>query len=207
VKARLVCDICNNGWMSRLEETNIPIISPMMQDTSKTLDREKQGSLAAWCIKMAFVNDWTRTGGREKKFYTRDETLAFAKHLTIPAETRIWIGRLMTSHLCRYTQYYKLIRPDDGIVFGTFSVTTLVVGHLVAQIVTDHILAEFGGLGRRSEPTHGPWETRLLRIWPVEKDLITWPPKASFKNGGGPEGVDLLFHRWRQGPKADLQIV
>src|ERR1035438_8110347 len=43
VTARLVCDICNNGWMSKLEEPNIPIISCMMQDISMTLDREQQG--------------------------------------------------------------------------------------------------------------------------------------------------------------------
>jgi hypothetical protein len=86
-------------------------------------------------------------------------------------------------------------------------VTTLVVGDFVAQIVTDHILAEFGDPGLRSEPNHGPWKTKLLQIWPTEKEQITWPPKASFVNGGGPEGVGHLFHRWHRGPKAARQIV
>src|ERR1700679_1388883 len=140
VKARLVCDRCNSGWMSRLEGRNIPIISCMMQDLSITLDREQQGHLIAWCTKMAFTNDWTRTGGREKKFYTRDETLAFAKDLTIPVGTRIWIGYLTTSHLSRDGHDFELLRAGDGAVVGTSSVTTLVVGHFVAQITTDHIL-------------------------------------------------------------------
>jgi hypothetical protein len=207
VKARLVCDRCNSGWMSRLEGRNISVISSMMQGLPKPLDREQQGHLAAWSMKMAFINDWTRAGGREKKFYTRDETVAFAKDLTIPAGTRIWIGHLMTAHLCRYTRYYKLIRAGDGVVFGTFSVTTLVVGEFVAQIVTDHILAEFGDPVLRSEPNHGPWETKLLQIWPTENEQITWPPKASFMNGGGPQGVGHLFHRWHRRPKAARQIV
>ncbi len=207
VTARLVCDICNNGWMSKLEEPNIPIISCMMQDISMTLDREQQGHLAAWCMKMAFINDWTRTGGREKKFYTRDETLAFAKDLTIPAGTRIWIGHLTTSHLSRDGHDFELLRAGDGVVVGASSVTTLVVGHFVAQITTNHILPEFKDLNPRIEPKPGPWETQLLQIWPIEKDWITWPPKASFMNGGGPEGVGHLFHRWRRGPKAARQIV
>ena len=45
VTARLVCDICNNGWMSKLEEPNIPIISCMMQDISITLTANSRDTL------------------------------------------------------------------------------------------------------------------------------------------------------------------
>jgi hypothetical protein len=208
VAARCVCRTCNNGWMSaKLEDPNIPIISCMMQELSITLDREQQRHVAEWCMKMAFLNDWTRTGGREKKFYTKDETLAFGNDLSIPPGTRIWLGHLMTSHLSRDGHDFELHRAEDGTVVGTSSVTTLVVGHFVAQIVTDHILSEYKDLDPRLDSKPGPWETKLLQIWPIEKEWISWPPKASFMNGGGPEGVGHLFHRWRRGPKAARQIV
>jgi hypothetical protein len=208
VTARLVCKNCNNGWMSsELEVPNIPIISCMMQSISITLDREQQRHVAAWCMKMAFINDWTRTGGRKRKFYTRDETLAFARDLTTPERTRIWIAHLTTSHLSRDGHDFELIRAGDGLVLGASSVTTLVVGHFVAQIITDHIQPDFKDHNPRIEPEPGPWETKLLQIWPIEKEWISWPPKASFMNGGGPEGIGHLFHRWRRGPKAKDQIV
>ncbi len=151
--------------------------------------------------------DWTRIGGREKKFYTRDETLAFAKDLSIPAGTRIWIAYLTTSHLSRDGHDFELIRGQDGTVVGTSSVTTLVVGHFVAQIVTDHILPGFKDLNPQVDPKPGPWKTTLLQIWPIEKDWIEWPPKGHYMNDGGPEGIGHLFHRWRRGPKATRQIV
>lgn len=209
VTARCVCETaCNNGWMSsKLEGPNIPVISCMMQDLSITLDRDQQAHLAQWCMKMAFLNDWTRTGGRKKKFYTREETLAFADDLTIPASTRIWIAHLTTSHLSRDGHDFELIRAGDGVVVGASSVTTLVVGHFVAQIITDHILPKYQDHNPRIEPKPGPWDTTLLQIWPIEKEWISWPPKGHYMNGGGPEGIGHLFHRWRRGPKAARQIV
>lgn len=207
VTARVVCKTCNNGWMSaKLEEPNIPIISCMMQDITITLDRQQQTHVAHWCQKMAFLNDWTRTGGREKKFYPRDETLAFAKDLTIPVASRIWIARLTTSHLSRDGHDFELIRAGDGDVVGISSVTTLVIGHFVAQVITDHILPEHQGNDPRIEPRPGPWGAKLFQIWPIEKEWITWPPKASFMNGGGPEGIGHLFHRWRTGKKTNRII-
>jgi hypothetical protein len=208
VTARCVCEKCNNGWMStKLEVPNIPVIGSMLQDISMTLDRDQQKHLAEWCMKMAFINDWSRTDGRRKKFYTRDETLAFGKDLTIPEGTRIWIGHLTTSHLSRDGHDFELLRGQDGVVVGTSSVTTLAVGHLVAQIVTNHILPEFTHLNPGVDPKPGPWDTTLIQIWPIEKEWVSWPPKGHFMNGGGPEGVGHLFHRWRRGPKAKGQLV
>lgn len=208
VTARCVCEKCNNGWMSaKLEDPNIPLVSCMMQDLSITLDRDQQRHVAEWFMKMAFLNDWTRAGGRTKKFYTRDETIAFANALTIAQSSRIWIGHVTTSHLSRDGHDFELIQGKDGAVVGASSVTTLAVGHLVTQIVTDHILPEHKHLDPRIDPKPGPWEIKLLPIWPIEREWISWPPQASFVNGGGPEGVDHFFHRWRRGPRAARQIV
>ena len=97
---RAGCETCNNGLMSlKLEVPNIPLVGSMMQDLSVTLNRDQQMTVATWCMKMAFLTDWTRIGGRTTRFYTRQEAQDFATDLTIPARTRIWIGHLTTPHL------------------------------------------------------------------------------------------------------------
>jgi hypothetical protein len=89
ITVKAVCKGCNNGWMSHLENANIPLVGSMMQNLSIPLDRQQQKIVAAWLMKMAFLTDWTRIGGKAKRFYGRDECAAFAHGLTISARTRI----------------------------------------------------------------------------------------------------------------------
>src|SRR6266700_7135246 len=53
ITVKSVCATCNNGWMSCLETTNIPVIGAMMSDIAITLDRQQQESVAAWAMKPA----------------------------------------------------------------------------------------------------------------------------------------------------------
>jgi hypothetical protein len=174
VTVKCVCKGCNNEWMSDLETANIPLIGSMMQDLSIQLDRDQLKLVAAWCMKMAFLTDWTRTGGRVTKFYTADEGAAFAKDLTIPAHTRIWIGRLSTSQLSTDGHDLGLFTRADNLHVGTGSVVTFVVGHFVAQIVTDHPLPEYANMPMPdSQPKTGPWAAKLIQIWPPEREWDT----------------------------------
>ena len=203
VTVKAVCRPCNNGWMSRLEDANIPLIGSMMQNVSIQLDREQQQTVAAWLMKMAFLTDWTRIGGKAKRFYSRDEGATFANELTIPARTRIWIGHITSSHLSTDGHDLALLARADGTRLGTSTAVTLAVGHLAAQVVTDHLLLQYTKQDAPdSQPKSGPWMNKLIQIWPIEKDWVTWPPMASFTNGG-PQGYGYLMNRWRVGPQVD----
>src|SRR5882672_10108178 len=57
IQIRCVCEDCNNGWMSRLETENMPIIGPLMHDISIPLSLERQRSVALWAVKTAMVGD------------------------------------------------------------------------------------------------------------------------------------------------------
>jgi hypothetical protein len=206
VTVRAVCETCNKGWMSRkLEVPNIPIVGGMMQNLSINLDHGIQQTVATWCMKMAFLTDWTRVGGRQRRFYTKDETLAFATDLSIPPHTRIWIGHINTSHLSTDGHDFELLLAIDKARIGISSTVTIVIGHFVAQIVTDHIRPECAELNFGTQPGPGPWDTKLIQIWPIEKEWVMWPPKDSFTNGGR-EGIGYLLRRWRTGKQID-QII
>jgi hypothetical protein len=204
ITVRAVCRACNGGWMSeKIEVPNIPIIGSMMQNLSITLDREQQSSVAAWCMKMAFLADWTRRGGRRHRFYTRDEALAFAADQTIPSNTHIWIGHITTSHLL--TDGHDFTRILLGNRIGISTVITIGVGHFVAQVVTDHLSTGQTLPDPSAGVRPGPWDTKLIQISPIQRDWISWPPIASFMNGGS-EGIAWLLHRWRTGEKSDKLI-
>ena len=72
---------------------------------------------------------------------------------------------------------FELPRARDRARIGLSNVVTIVVGHFVAQIVTDQI--------NPGSIRPGPWETKLIQIWPIQKERVTWTPRVSFTNGAG----------------------
>jgi hypothetical protein len=56
VVLRGICEPCNSGWMSRIEETTRPILEPMIKGVGCTLHRTDQETLAVWLTKTALVS-------------------------------------------------------------------------------------------------------------------------------------------------------
>lgn len=53
--ARVACEGCNHGWMSRLEALAKPVLGQMVQGRALVLGRDEQRTLAAWALKTAAV--------------------------------------------------------------------------------------------------------------------------------------------------------
>src|SRR4051794_2751172 len=54
-RVKVVCGECNNGWMSRLEQTNKPFLESALDGRGRALHCDGQRSLAAWAYKTALV--------------------------------------------------------------------------------------------------------------------------------------------------------
>jgi hypothetical protein len=52
-----VCKGCNNGWMSRLEQSAQPLLTQLADGSSVTLDGDAQHVLALWLAKDAIVHE------------------------------------------------------------------------------------------------------------------------------------------------------
>ena len=48
-----VCSVCNNEWMSQLEDDTIPILTPMIEGRARQLSAADQCVLFAWAMKTA----------------------------------------------------------------------------------------------------------------------------------------------------------
>jgi hypothetical protein len=78
-------------------------------------------------------------------------------------------------------------------------VVTIIVGHLVIQVLTMHVLPMFAMNRIRPIDKPGAWDVDLLEIWPAFGEK-RWRPKVSFVlNGTTPYHIGHLINRWKIG--------
>src|SRR4051794_20007268 len=59
LKARVVCEPCNSGWMSQFDNEAKDILLPMLQVHGRELHRGGQEKLATWALMKAMVFECT----------------------------------------------------------------------------------------------------------------------------------------------------
>jgi hypothetical protein len=207
ITVKSVCKVCNNGWMSDLEAKNIPVVGSMLIDLAIPLDRGMKELVAAWTIKTAMVLDSTRPKAAGNRFYSKDDCIAMRETLSIPRHTRIWIGRINTKHLLGLGTDYRYLHRDTYDPEVVSTTTTIVVGHFVAQSITQRRAKNFESLEMPPvEPKGTGWENYLTQIWPIEREWVSWPPSDFFTNGP-PHEIAYLLDRWRVGERVDSSVI
>lgn len=143
VRIKCVCQKCNNGWMSDIENENKPHMLAMMNDRQVLLTPIQQKLLTRWAILKAMVLDGS-SKRRLIKFYSDSERTGMKPPLrSIPVGTFAWIGRLSVSAFhAGLTDTFGEINKVPKAFHGC--VTTIIVGYLVIQVFTVHVLAMFG---------------------------------------------------------------
>jgi len=197
---KTVCHPCNNTWMSKLEQKNIPVLGDTLVNKPTVIDTGRQRLLVEWAVKTAMVLDSIKDRHGYEKFYTRDECVAICSSRRIPAETRIWIGALNESHLGAFGTDLAIM--GNGIRIGTGMATTIVIGYFAVQVVTAHFGPQVTNKVVSVEPKPGNWSNMLIQLWPKahKHQEMSWPPKVAFTNGG-PASIALLMNRWRMGQR------
>lgn len=198
VRIKCVCQKCNNGWMSDIENENKPLIIEMMNDRQALLTPIQQKSLTRWAILKAMVLDGSSSKRRVIKFYSDSERTSMKPALrSIPVGTFTWIGRLSVSALHAgltdtFGEIHNIPKSFQGCV------TTIIAGHLAIQVFTVHVLAMFGAERNRPRGNPGAWDVNLLDIWPVFGEK-SWPPRSSFELKGTTHHIARLINRWKVG--------
>lgn len=109
ITVRCVCDRCNNGWMSQLENQIKPLVGSLMADISLTLNRDQQNILAIWGLKTAMVMDATK-GKETTRCYQRKDRSNLKDQSVIPRMTMVWLGRFEGTGLVRRAPIFGQIR-------------------------------------------------------------------------------------------------
>jgi hypothetical protein len=49
-KIKIVCEACNNGWMSRIQQRAKPFLIPLIEGSTSVLGTVAQKAIATWCV-------------------------------------------------------------------------------------------------------------------------------------------------------------
>lgn len=196
VRITCVCQKCNNGWMNDIETENKPHMLLMMRDCQTTLEPQQQKSLARWAILKSMVLE--AADRQRPPFYGETERHDLKPPSSfLPVGTSVWIARY--SALGYHAGQTGIFRQVDNVPKAVRGlVTTIIVGHLVIQVRTVHVLPVF--VDRPSiavEDNPWKWDVSLLDIWPIF-GTVRWPPPLSFTTKRD-NSIGRLVLRWSVG--------
>jgi hypothetical protein len=181
-----LCQLCNNGWMSRLESRTKPIVESILDDKLTTIDAAAQTTLGVWAVKTAMVLQ--ALDPNLEWFYSEGEREQMRLSHSVPHHTSVWIAKCV-NHKDIYSAA-KNHTTDDGVL--AFSVT-MAFGFLAFQVVTvkppktvpAHVKVTY-------EVSDGPWDQTLVPVWPVSEVARSWPGKHGLN---GDVGLNALTER------------
>lgn len=192
LKVRFVCTVCNNGWMSELENRAKPVVEMLLSDSPVTVDSDAQKVLSVWATKNAMVFEALRL--KPVWAFTAQERGRLRESSELPARTTVWIAKCVDppGPYCSASDLSGIVDASQAQMRAY--VTTMVFGPLAIQVLR---LTVPPGVPLSTTVTAdvrpGPWESVALRVSPSRPVVIQWPP---FVGLSGAAGVDAFSERW-----------
>jgi hypothetical protein len=168
MKFRVVCQKCNNRWMSQLESRAQRTILDLIDGRAFELTEDAQSTLAVWAVMKTMIME----AGRKSPIPISQEERAKLKETLLPPGrwcvfASCYRGRAwhpLDEH-CHWLGGYSDLATLEYITNQTF-----VMGHahLLVMRLTGHVNYEFW---RSQDNIPG-----LPRLWPLLGRPIQWPP-------------------------------
>lgn len=176
-RIKCVCRECNNGWMSKLQETAKPFLVPILEGTPIHLRRNGQTALASWATMMIMVAEHLDA---EMIAVPQLDRQWLRTKLRPPSHWRIWIGRhtaiqhpLFTHNVVSMVPEKEIERlgPEGSVPPNTQTSTILLGKHLIIHVMSSaaaRTIIRRWKLPAQISPS-------LCQIWPVIDQLVIWP--------------------------------
>lgn len=89
-----LCELCNNGWMSQLEQKAIPILTPLIEGNRLVLSPDDQAIMKSWLCLRAMVYDLhSEIYAPRPRYFTNDEHHELATSLSYHPYYQFFLGR------------------------------------------------------------------------------------------------------------------
>jgi hypothetical protein len=197
---RCVCESCNNGWMSDLENETKPWLEPMLRGERTLLDLTSQARLTLWLVKTAMVLE--AIDPLPLRGYTDAECSALRTVSAVPYRTSVWVSFATDSTFLFSSKTRHLADETTARITGI--ATTLGFGHFAAQVFTirvpDHVA---GTMSVTANARRGPWDQATVRIWPNQAATEPWPPAVGLD---GEAGLDALATRFSVSDASETEV-
>jgi hypothetical protein len=194
MQIRCVCESCNNGWMSVLQNRIKPILVPLLNGKPFTLTSRQQAQLAAWATMFTMVAEFSLRQ-KEMAAVTQEERAEFRRTKTPLKNWKFWIASIdHPDWIGRYIHTSMQIGSKDqvskvtssGIPVPNTQTTTFVVNKLYI-----HTLSSTAGIDLRKQKID---PAIAQRIWPARSKSVKWPP-ASFLSPFDADWLSMAYFR------------
>jgi hypothetical protein len=164
--AKVVCEECNNTWMSDIEHLHAkPSLADLITGKSEVpIDAKRARSIALFCFKTTLVID--QVSPSEPPFFREEERYAFRTNLNIPPIVKIWMANFIPSGKGRVNSGYFKTSTSPADMIRSF-VCTFAAGHFVFQLVAIRSIRTF-------LPLPG-FENLAVGFYPRFQKFL-WPP-------------------------------
>jgi hypothetical protein len=206
LKANVVCEPCNNGWMSTVENDRAkPTLRDMVLSSNEvSLLPNGIKSVVEFTFLKAVVADHMNT--KRAPFFTRRQRLQFRNDRQVPASVQVWIGRFLDrGRRGNFSTYYCTMKDTDFAGFE-FYVFTYVINFVVLQLTAMRwpSIVKDPPIDPRGFPYPKFIEPRLFQeriwneasepMWPSNARAVHWPP-AKLLNAAA---LDAFTFRWQK---------
>lgn len=184
---KAVCGVCNNGWMSRLEEAAKPLLMPGLHGRGKRLSPGGQQVLATWAFKSALVFGLTHRWPRGVPDEHYDHLL---QHGRPPEQCVIWMGAYNGPEPA-FVQLagMAISRPGERVTSQSrpnVYVFTLTMGPILLQVFASADAEAF-------DVTNAHYrDPRLRAIWPTS-ETFDWTPDGGLVAGELQRYADAIY--------------
>lgn len=172
-KPRNTCNVCNGGWMSKIESAAKPAMSRLMYGEPILLDRIQQLLVATLLCLIAVRNEFSPLAAQA---VTADERTWLRTKLTPPWSWQIWLTRYRgarpNENWIRHYPLHIASTPtaETGPDKCNTQTTTLAIGRLGAHMFSSTEFLDFAGYDG----------IRLCKIWPPGNWLVDWSHVAAY---------------------------
>jgi hypothetical protein len=184
-KAKVVCEECNHGWMSGLENVHA---KPSMTDLilgklDVPVDQSRANSIALFAFKTAVVFDHLMNG--RAPFFERSARHEFRNSLTIPSNVGMWLTGFVPSFsgFAQTVYHDGKVSPDKTL---TVYVCTYSIEHLAIQV------SGYKADGLQKVETK--YDFQAIPFWPKIPDAFVWPPAEALHTV---RDFDSFSARWQ----------
>ncbi len=201
----VVCDRCNNTWMSELSnEAKRLLEGSILRDSRIEIDAVGAITIAAFAFLKSAVLDWSSLDGGRSPCIPRWACKSFCKGLStapsaglvvIPAGVQVWVARYRRTHKMEALAFVEELSPVSGRFRGY---RILLVTYVVGSFIFQFVYPTWRRLGHKVAPPpffENVRDPLSIPVWPWRPVLdVSWPPPVPVDRSG----LDRLRERFRR---------
>lgn len=194
LKAKVVCTLCNNRWMSVLENNHMkPAIGELLLgNKSATLHAKEIAAIAAYAFKTTVIANHKKL--REVPFFAPADRFRFKKTLRLPEGMQIWIAcRKSTKYTGMWVSRFGKLDRKHPFGFRYYMCTWN-----FCNFVFQTLCGKWENKRRKNTmpfpqlPQDPFWSKASIQIWPPDGNSVNWPPSLYI----GDDMFEAFTDRW-----------